>query len=305
MKNRLTKNQAIFCMAAYVVFYALLTACCLLLFVRKSDEEFFVKLGYFIVLAVFLGAIFLYFYFADIEILKSRRKLLAVICVTFVCFLISIFISKVNVFLSPYALCALVLTLLLGHRVALFTSLFTVIIYFVSNLIFSDLTGAELYGAFFEAIVTIILAVFASGRHIKRIHYVFVGISISVVAAATVGLSYLLFYIPGYSPLKIGLGAAYAAGSGLLDVMLMFLLVPALERLFNLTTDFRLAELTSTNNPLIKRLFNEAPGTFNHSLTVANYVEACAMAIGEDTFLARAAAYFCLLYTSPSPRDCS
>ena len=292
MKNRLTKNQAIFCMAAYVVFYALLTACCLLLFVRKSDEEFFVKLGYFIVLAVFLGAIFLYFYFADIEILKSRRKLLAVICVTFVCFLISIFISKVNVFLSPYALCALVLTLLLGHRVALFTSLFTVIIYFVSNLIFSDLTGAELYGAFFEAIVTIILAVFASGRHIKRIHYVFVGISISVVAAATVGLSYLLFYIPGYSPLKIGLGAAYAAGSGLLDVMLMFLLVPALERLFNLTTDFRLAELTSTNNPLIKRLFNEAPGTFNHSLTVANYVEACAMAIGEDTFLARAAAYF-------------
>ena len=66
-------------MAAYVVFYALLTACCLLLFVRKSDEEFFVKLGYFIVLAVFLGAIFLYFYFADIEILKSRRKLLAVI----------------------------------------------------------------------------------------------------------------------------------------------------------------------------------------------------------------------------------
>ena len=155
MKNRLTKNQAIFCMAAYVVFYALLTACCLLLFVRKSDEEFFVKLGYFIVLAVFLGAIFLYFYFADIEILKSRRKLLAVICVTFVCFLISIFISKVNVFLSPYALCALVLTLLLGHRVALFTSLFTVIIYFVSNLIFTDLTGAALYGSLFEAIVTI------------------------------------------------------------------------------------------------------------------------------------------------------
>ena len=44
MKNRLTKNQAIFCMAAYVVFYALLTACCLLLFVRKSDEEFLVTI---------------------------------------------------------------------------------------------------------------------------------------------------------------------------------------------------------------------------------------------------------------------
>lgn len=292
MKNKLTKNQTIFCLAAYIVFYALMTLCCLMFFVRKSNEEFFVKLAYFIVLAVFLGAIFLYLYFADIEILKSRRKLLAVICVTLVCFLISLFISRVNVFLAPYAVSALVLTLLLGHRVALFTSLLTVIIYFVSNLIFTDLSGVALYGPFFEAAVTIIAAVFASGRHIKRIHYIFVGICLSVAAAATVALAYLLFYTSDFSAVKMGFGAAYAAGSGLIDVMLMFLLVPALERLFNLTTDFRLAELTSTNNPLIKRLFNEAPGTFNHSLTVANYVEACAMAIGEDTFLARAAAYF-------------
>ena len=79
MKNKLTKNQTIFCLAAYIVFYALMTFCCLMFFVRKSNEEFFVKLAYFIVLAVFLGAIFLYLYFADIEILKSKRKLLAVI----------------------------------------------------------------------------------------------------------------------------------------------------------------------------------------------------------------------------------
>ena len=145
----MTKNQTIFCLAAYIVFYALMTLCCLMFFVRKSNEEFFVKLAYFIVLAVFLGAIFLYLYFADIEILKSRRKLLAVICVTLVCFLISLFISRVNVFLAPYAVSALVLTLLLGHRVALFTSLLTVIIYFVSNLIFTDLSGVALYGPFF------------------------------------------------------------------------------------------------------------------------------------------------------------
>lgn len=292
MKNKLTKNQTIFCLATYVVFYALLTFCCLLFYVKNSNEEFFVKLAYFIVIAVFLGAIFLYLFFADIEILKSKRKLLAIICTTFICFLISLFIAKVNVFLAPYAVCALVITLLLGHRVALFTSLLTAIIHFVSNLIFTEFSGVALYGPLFEAVVTIIVAVFSAGRHIKRIHYVFVGIFLSFTAAATVALSYLLFYTPDFSAVCMGLSAANAAGSGLIDVMLMFLIVPALERLFNLTTDFRLAELTSTNNPLIKRLFNEAPGTFNHSLTVANYVEACAMAIGEDTFLARAAAYF-------------
>ena len=74
-----------------------------------------------------------------------------------------------------------------------------------------------------------------------------------------------------------------------MNVMIMFLFVPLLERMFNVTTNFRLAELANTNHPLLLRLLKEAPGTFNHSLTVANYAEACAMAIGENTYLARAA----------------
>lgn len=292
MKNKLSTKQIVFCLLAYVVFYILLAVCCLLFFVRGSEEETVVKISYFVVLAVFLGAVSLYLFFADIEILKSRRKLSALIFVTLICFVITQFLSRVNVYLAPYAVGALVLTLLLGHRVALFTSLLTVTIYFVSNLVFVGNGQAMLYGPLFEAIVTIILAVFASGRHVKRMHYVVVGIALAFTAALTALLTNYLFFLPGFNSSRMWANVAYASGSGLINVMLMFLLIPALERLFNLTTDFRLAELTSTNNPLIKRLFNEAPGTFNHSLTVANYVEACAMAIGEDTFLARAAAYF-------------
>ena len=62
--------------------------------------------------------------------------------------------------------------------------------------------------------------------------------------------------------------------------------------MFNFVTDFRLAELTSTDAPLIKKLFKEAPGTFNHCLSVSNYTEACASAIGTNTYLARAAAFY-------------
>lgn len=70
------------------------------------------------------------------------------------------------------------------------------------------------------------------------------------------------------------------------------ILVPLIESVFNLVTDNRLVELTDIKQPLIARLAEEAPGTFNHSLAVANFAEICANAIGEDPYLARAAAYY-------------
>ena len=67
---------------------------------------------------------------------------------------------------------------------------------------------------------------------------------------------------------------------------------PVIESSFNLVTTTRLVELTDNKQPLIERLIAEAPGTYNHCMTVANLAEICANAIGEDPYLARAAAYY-------------
>jgi putative nucleotidyltransferase with HDIG domain len=64
------------------------------------------------------------------------------------------------------------------------------------------------------------------------------------------------------------------------------------EKTFNLLTNARLIDLTDHNFPLIKRLITETPGTFNHALNVANFAEVCATAIGDNPYLARAAAYY-------------
>ncbi|MBD5131570.1 MAG: HDIG domain-containing protein [Clostridiales bacterium] len=76
------------------------------------------------------------------------------------------------------------------------------------------------------------------------------------------------------------------------ELLLSVVLVPVVEWIFNLTSDFRLMELTNHKAPLIKRLAEEAPGTFNHCLAVANFAEICAEAVGEDPYLARACAYY-------------
>ncbi|MDE7463964.1 MAG: HDIG domain-containing protein, partial [Clostridiales bacterium] len=85
---------------------------------------------------------------------------------------------------------------------------------------------------------------------------------------------------------------AYIGGSAAVQMLLAIFFEPLIEVVFNLTTDFKLVELTNHKAPLIHRLIVEAPGTFNHSLAVANFAEICANAIGEDPYLARACAYY-------------
>ena len=64
------------------------------------------------------------------------------------------------------------------------------------------------------------------------------------------------------------------------------------EKIFNLVSDVSLLELSDTNSPLLKKLSNKAPGTFHHSLEVANLSETAASAVGANTLLARVGALY-------------
>ncbi len=68
--------------------------------------------------------------------------------------------------------------------------------------------------------------------------------------------------------------------------------LPFFENLFGLLTPFRLLELADPNQPLLRRLLLEAPGTYHHSLLVANLAEAAAEAVGANALLARVGAYY-------------
>ncbi|MCM8787166.1 MAG: HDIG domain-containing protein [Candidatus Omnitrophica bacterium] len=68
--------------------------------------------------------------------------------------------------------------------------------------------------------------------------------------------------------------------------------LPICELIFRVTTNISLLELSDINHPLLKRLILEAPGTYQHSLVVANLSEAAAEAIGANMFLARVGAYY-------------
>jgi len=84
----------------------------------------------------------------------------------------------------------------------------------------------------------------------------------------------------------------WGAGNGIVSVVLSLGVIPFFEVLLNLPTNFRLLELSDLNTPILKKLQIEAPGTYNHSLNVANMAEQAARAIRANPLLVRVAALY-------------
>lgn len=81
-------------------------------------------------------------------------------------------------------------------------------------------------------------------------------------------------------------------GTGLISGILMVGLIPILEQLFRYTTDITLLELTDYNHPLLRKMQIEAPGSYHHSLMVANLSENAAAAIGANPLICRVCSLF-------------
>ena len=90
----------------------------------------------------------------------------------------------------------------------------------------------------------------------------------------------------------ISLRSALAFGNGIVTAMVVGGALPILEHLFQITTDISWLEAADLNHPLLRRMTIEAPGTYHHSLVVANLAEAAAEAIGANATLCRVCSYF-------------
>jgi hypothetical protein len=92
--------------------------------------------------------------------------------------------------------------------------------------------------------------------------------------------------------LGMGSDVAAIALSGLLAATLTLGSLAALGRLFGVTTALHMLELSHPNHPLLRRLMQEAPGTYHHSLMIGTLAERAAEQIGADALLVRVIAYF-------------
>jgi len=117
-------------------------------------------------------------------------------------------------------------------------------------------------------------------------------------AGLTVGLTnamVILFMTIAYERLlttQTGVALIFGIVGGLLSGVVTTGLSPLAEMVFGYTTDVKLLELASMDQPLLRELMVQVPGTYHHSIIVGNLVEAAAKSIGANSLLARVAAYY-------------
>lgn len=84
----------------------------------------------------------------------------------------------------------------------------------------------------------------------------------------------------------------YLLPTAVLSPFITYMMLGVFERIFDITTDVTLLELSDLNNPLLKDLSVKAPGTFHHSIIVGNLSESAAITIGANSLLARVGSYY-------------
>jgi cyclic-di-AMP phosphodiesterase PgpH len=188
--------------------------------------------------------------------------------------------NDIQTYFAPTPLAAMLLTILLTHQVALVVSLLLAL--FIGSL----------FGDFYVALIcalTSAVAVF-SVRHVRhRNQFYRAMILLPASYGVLITAADVLRFVPHeqiYSHVLPGIFTGIAA-----PIVIQGLL-PIFESLFKVTTDITLLELSDLNRPLLRELAIRAPGTYTHSLIMANLSEAAAQRITASSLLARVGCYY-------------
>lgn len=168
---------------------------------------------------------------------------------------------------------------------------------FASMLMLALLTIGLHYGIEFTAsfIFINIVSMIAISRikFSRRFDLILTGLKISLAGVVIVSCIYLLEkFLIDVENLLILRDLCLFFVNGILSGIIALGTLPILESSFGIITPYGLAELADHNQPLLKRLQFEAPGTYHHSLMVSNLAEAAAEAIGANPILARVGAFY-------------
>ncbi|MFC1467894.1 HDIG domain-containing metalloprotein, partial [Verrucomicrobiota bacterium] len=188
--------------------------------------------------------------------------------------------SYVN-FMLPHALTPLLVTVLLGPVCGVISGLWTSL---AAAILFDQNFGIFMLG-FLVTIVSTHL-----GREVKNRASLFRA-AIWIILTKIVFVLVLAVLNRAAAHVIFG-QIASAAVSGLFSAFFAIVTIPLFELAFKITTDIKLLELSDMGHPLLQRLAIEAPGTYHHSLMVANLASQAAEHIGANALLTRVAAYF-------------
>jgi hypothetical protein len=250
------------------------------------EESLLQSFGKFLHISFLLSIFIIYLFLFRKKIFYDNGKLLlmasTLIFLAFITFLTNLLSLSVPVyFLIFIPVASMLMTIIFDSRMGFYTTI-------IFSLVIGALRGND-YSFVAMNIFAGALSVYTV-RDIKNrsqifrsFFFIFLGYIISIFA---LGLEQFA------SSETIMLEVAFAGSNALISPVLTYGLLIFFERIFNITTDLTLLELSNFDRPLLKELARKAPGSFNHSMTMGTLAETAAERIGANPLLARVGAYY-------------
>ncbi|MDJ0331081.1 HDIG domain-containing metalloprotein [Planococcus sp. S3-L1] len=192
-------------------------------------------------------------------------------------------------FIFPTALAGILVRLLVNERAAVFV---TILVSAAAGIMLPSGYSSSLqvdiaFYILFGGLTAIYLIERDGGRgRLLQVSLAVAGANVLFVAF------YLLIGQTQYNWTEIGFYFTAAIVSGVLSGALAIGFLPFFESVFGMLSTMRLIELSNPNHPLLKKILTETPGTYHHSLMVANLADASCEAIGANGLLARVGCYY-------------
>ncbi|MCL3779607.1 HDIG domain-containing protein [Prolixibacteraceae bacterium JC049] len=259
----------------------------------ENIQLWVITAGKILLILVIFTLLILYFYHFRKGYLEGKRQMTSILLlVTSIVFLSAIIVQTnlVPLYIVPLTILPIMLRTFFDSRTALFVTTVTVLLvgFFAPN-------G-------YEYVLLQIVASFAAIVSLQKLHKR----AQLVITAFIVIVSYVVMFLTleliqegnfmdiDFTPLK------WFAANGIL-VLIAYPLIWLFEKMFGFVSDVTLMELSDSNSPLLRRLAEVAPGTFQHTIQVANIAEEAIRKIGGNPLLVRAGALYHDIGKSENP----
>lgn len=239
-----------------------------------------ILLGQIIFVFACIGVLFLFLLNFRNEILKNSLKTTFILMLVLMIVIVSRFTIKF-LYVVPFALIPIIIKTFYDARLALFIHIVTILLvgFFAPN-------GFEFV---FLSFIAGIVAIF-SLTNLYRRGKLFLSAGLVFIAYSFVYLGLVITQEGSFSGIELKNFIYFAFNGGL--VLLTFPLIYIFEKIFGFLSDLTLMELSDTNQKLLRNLAEKAPGTFQHSMQVANLAEEAIHKIGGNPLLARTGALY-------------
>lgn len=250
-------------------------------------------------LLIIIQMLFFYMIFNNAKNMKIEHKIRNLLIVSIIYVLSIGFMELLGIvdrefdlllgFLFPAALAPMMIRMLVGERIAV---LVTMMLGISAGVIFQEgySTVMQMEIALYMILSGISSLYFVRNMQ-KRSKVLQTSFGVAIFNSLFIAF-YLLMTQSSYTAKELLFYLVAAIVSALLSGALTIGTLPFIETVFGILSSLRLIELSSPNHPLLKKILMEAPGTYHHSIMVANLAEAACEAVGADGLLARVGCYY-------------